>query len=189
MSEDETGSGNRGAAPVPEDTSQTEADAGSTWQNRRVMGISAAAIAAGIAGITFYTAGGDRSAQSIAQPTWLPASDQQLHKPPIPKTEQGEVDFIVRFQESPAIEECLSTFRKDPEHARAVFQNWAKDYPALKGFRLKKTNYSGELVLTWAGDGEAPERGVIMDIRKKLQSMSSVRYADPDFSSRIEGER
>lgn len=150
------------------------------------VGLAVAGVAA-VSGITAFTWSGSGSEAPSAQPTYMPAAERRMERPPIPQNKPGEVDFIVRFEDVPAIKECLDTFRSDPDHARSVFEAFAKDYPGLAGFRLKKTNYSGELVLTWTGDGERPGREQIMSVRERLQSMSAVKYADPDFSTQIEG--
>ncbi|MEO0882750.1 MAG: hypothetical protein AAFY34_08430 [Pseudomonadota bacterium] len=150
-----------------------------------ILGLAALGVA-GVSSVTLMLP----SDQDLidAQPARLPASEHQMERPPIPATSRGDVDFIVRFDDVPEIEECLATFRQDPSHARSVFRNWASKYPALSGFRLKKTNYSGELVLTWSGSGDLPSRTQIMDIKEQLQAMSAVRYADPDYSTQIEDD-
>ncbi|MEO1407713.1 MAG: hypothetical protein AAFV54_14675 [Pseudomonadota bacterium] len=151
-----------------------------------LLSLAAAAIA-GISGTTYLATNSD-DVSTDARPALMPASETQMQRPPVPRTGAGEVDFIVRFDDVPEIEECLDTFRQNPEHARSVFREWARNHPELSGFRLKKTNYSGELVLTWDGDGGRPGRDMVMSVRDKLQSAPMIKYADPDFSTQIEGD-
>ncbi|MEM8636603.1 MAG: hypothetical protein AAGF33_16670 [Pseudomonadota bacterium] len=166
-------------------SAEEEANAGPPLSRGALISIAATAMA-GISGIALLSTP-DSDGSPEATPALLPASEQQMQRPPVPRNEAGEVDFIVRFDDVPEIEECLATFRQDPEHARSVFREWADEHPALSSFRLKKTNYSGELVLTWSGDGPPPPRAILMELRDRLQSMPFVKYADPDFSTQIEG--
>lgn len=112
---------------------------------------------------------------------------QQTGGAGIAASEDGGVDFIVRFEKLPELEACQAAWRNDPEAARAMFRDWASAYPELAGLRLKKASYSGELVLTWQGGGSDPTRADIMAARDRIISLPIVRYADPDFTARVEG--
>lgn len=167
------------------DKEETLMVAGDT--NKVAMAAFAGLWLASIGGLAALTHPGSGQSNAAAHPTMLPATDVTHERSPVPTSEEGHVDFIVRFGDIPEVEHCLNTFRQDPEEARSVFENWASQHPILSNFRLKKTNYSGELVLTWQGDGTPPSRQDIMDIREHLQAMPDVKYADPDFGAMTQG--
>lgn len=153
-----------------------------------LIGIAGAGIAV-MGGLALSALPGEKAAPASfsGQTEAIPAVAGQGGTAPIAVTEAGGVDFIVRFEKLPEIEACQAAWRSDPEQARAMFLDWSSAYPELSGLRLKKASYSGELVLTWTGGGSDPSRADIMAARDRIVSLPIVRYADPDFTARVEG--
>ncbi|MEL6323587.1 MAG: hypothetical protein AAFQ84_05090 [Pseudomonadota bacterium] len=123
---------------------------------------------------------------STAQTTTLPATDVTIEEQTVVMDERGYIDFIIRFDDTPPIEACRKAFRENRSEGRRVFREWASKHPQLAGLRLKKASYSGEFVVTWTGGGTNPSRDDIMAMRERIQSLGLVRYADPDFTARVE---
>ena len=101
------------------------------------------------------------------------------------------VDFIVRFENDiPELEACRKLFRTDKQTARKIFSDWAADYEAMKGIRLKKVSFSGEMLLAWNTGVEGPMPGDEIQARlTQIKDMPGVRYADPDYTAQAEGPR
>ncbi|WP_084398453.1 hypothetical protein [Henriciella aquimarina] len=92
--------------------------------------------------------------------------------------EQTRFTLIVKFNGEPVLDEIGKTFRKDPEGAKARFQQWASGKPALAGLRLERASYSGELILVSAGSRSMDEA------IRAIQAMDNVAYVEPDYSAR-----
>ena len=106
-----------------------------------------------------------------------------------PATATQSVDFIVRFDDKiEAIDHCLNLRPNQLPDAQRVFRSWAEDKDALDGMTLKKVKFSGEFILTW-DPGPGSGRAAIDDKLAKIRSLSSVRYADPDYTFQPEGAR
>lgn len=124
-----------------------------------------------------------------AEPVYLPATletagtaAEQEARPATPIDQS--VDFIVRFDDVAEVQTCLDTFRTEPADARSTFSQWAGGYETLKGMKLKKTSYAGELILSWSTeDGSRPNRADIIAKQQALLAMPEVKYADPDYTA------
>jgi hypothetical protein len=115
--------------------------------------------------------------------SWLPAMAQPAsdHTPvALPVHAVSEADmkavFIVRFDADPALDPVGKTFRKDAAYARATYQDWAQNRPALKDLKLISASYSGELILGLPKDSPREANTVLQDI----QAMSNLAYAERD---------
>ena len=81
------------------------------------------------------------------------------------------------------IDEHLSLFRKDEDGTRKAFSKWASEQPELNGLSLESVNYSGEAILIYEGAKDPDPVSNAKEISSRLQSLESVRYADPDFNA------
>ena len=113
------------------------------------------------------------------------AGDDRPHVASAPKNDLVRVQsaaagqafaIIVRFRNTPELDEIARSFRKDPEGARARFSRWAAGKPALSGLRLERASYSGELVLASSG-GRDVDRVIAA-----IKAMDNVAYVEKDYS-------
>lgn len=84
--------------------------------------------------------------------------------------------LIVRFRDTPELEEIARDFRRDPSGARAKFAKWAAGKPALAGLQLERASYSGELVLISSGGRD------IDQTIAAIKAMDNVAYVEKDYS-------
>ncbi|MEO1472539.1 MAG: hypothetical protein AAFS03_01170 [Pseudomonadota bacterium] len=93
-------------------------------------------------------------------------------------------DFIVKFEDAPALTEAARLFRKDKARAREIFRALAKDLSGLEQFELVGGSYSGELILRRAFlDGEPRGRAAVNMVLEELRARNDVAYCDPDFTA------
>lgn len=91
--------------------------------------------------------------------------------------------FVVRFQRGGKVDECLSLYRKDKDASRDAFADWASQHPELDGMRLQRVNYSGEAILAYDSSEDAKPLANAKQLQARIQSLESVRYADPDYTA------
>ena len=91
--------------------------------------------------------------------------------------------FIVRFNNVPELEAPLKQFRTSKSESRAAFAKWAAKHPELDGLTLERVNYSGEVILNYRGADDANPARTAKEIQARLNELSFVRYADPDFTA------
>lgn len=94
------------------------------------------------------------------------------------QTAAGDAPFalIVRFRNTPELDEIAKNFRRDPSGARAKFNQWAASKPALAGLELERASYSGEFVLVSSG-GRNLDRTIAA-----IKAMDNVAYVEKDYS-------
>lgn len=153
----------------------------------------------GMGGLVYTTTpDGAQTSAPVSQDdaTFMPAagSTRTVADVPVqarPAAARQPVDFIVRFDDKiEAIDRCLNLRPNQLPDAQRVFSDWASDKEALNGMTLKKVKFSGEFILSWdAGSDAHPARAAIDDKLAKIRSLSSVRYADPDYTFQPEGAR
>ena len=107
-----------------------------------------------------------------------------------PRPVQGQplekAQFIVRVKGSDAVDECIAMYHRDKVAGRKLFSAWADVKPELKGFRLVRANYSGELILSYTSrDGGRSVKAA----QKELLALENIRYADLDEYVTIEEEK
>ena len=94
-----------------------------------------------------------------------------------------QASFIVRFNKGAAIDEHLALYRSDKSAGHAAFARWAAQHPELNGITLDRVNYSGEAILTYTGANDPNPASHAKEIQARLNSLSVVRYADPDYNA------
>lgn len=94
-----------------------------------------------------------------------------------------EAAFVVRFNDLPELDAHLKQFRKDKAGSRAAFAKWAAKHPELNGLTLERVNYSGEVILNYRGADDANPATNAKEIQARLNGLSFVRYANPDFTA------
>ena len=101
------------------------------------------------------------------------------------------VDFIVRFaNDIEEIDACSKMFRTDKQAANKIFADWAAAHDALDGVELKNVSYSGEMLLLWkTGINRPLSKTEVADKLAKINALSTVRYADPDYTVKAQGGR
>ncbi|MGB3627058.1 MAG: hypothetical protein WA989_14600 [Henriciella sp.] len=90
--------------------------------------------------------------------------------------------LIVRFDDEPVLDEIGRSFRKDPDAARARFARWAAGKSALRGLRLERASYAGELVLTNSGP-RSRDQAIA-----EIEAMDNIAYVEPDYSAEASKE-
>lgn len=101
------------------------------------------------------------------------------------------VDFIVRFaNDIDELDACSKMFRTDKQAAHKIFADWAAAHEALDGVELKNVSYSGEMLLTWSTGINRPlSKTEVEDKLAKINALTAVRYADPDYTVQAQGGR
>jgi len=94
--------------------------------------------------------------------------------------------FIVRFNNEPELDKVCRNFRRDEAGTRAAFDAWARQHSALKGLKLVRASYSGELIL--ALPARDPAGRTARDVIAALQRLDNLAYAEIDsMASASEG--
>ena len=101
------------------------------------------------------------------------------------------VDFIVRFaNDIEELDACSKMFRTDKQAAQKIFTDWAAAYESLDRVELKNVSYSGEMLLIWnTGINRPLSKTEVEDKLAKINALSTVRYADPDYTVKAQGGR
>jgi len=94
-----------------------------------------------------------------------------------------EAAFVVRFNDDPDLTPVLAQFRSNKEASQKAFAEWAAQHPELSGLTLVRVNYSGETILGYRGADDATPVSNAKDMQARLNSLSIVRYADPDYTA------
>ena len=120
-------------------------------------------------------AGGSTLLPSFAQQTGkattaVPAQMVKLSEP--------AATFIVKFRNEPALDTVYRNFRRDEAATRAAYADWASAHDVLKGLRLVRASYSGELILALPMDD--PQGRSPYDVIAALETIESLAYAEID---------
>ncbi|MBR9834410.1 MAG: hypothetical protein GYB42_04320 [Alphaproteobacteria bacterium] len=109
---------------------------------------------------------------SLQSPQTQPVVSQQA------ALERPAATFIVRFQGEPVLDDICKTFRRDEAGARAKFETWQQDHPAMQGLVLMRASYSGEIIVGLSRD-DALKRtpGQVLE---DLRGMDNLVYAETD---------
>ena len=86
--------------------------------------------------------------------------------------------FIVKFNNEPALEQVCRNFRRDEVATRKIFNTWAAQHPQLKGVKLVRASYSGDLILALPAND--PEGRTARDVIAALETLPNLAYAEID---------
>ena len=112
--------------------------------------------------------------QPPAQPTPVQAESYPVRR----------ADVIVKFRADPAIDQVISTWRRDRASAEAAFAAWAAADPLFSQMTIAGCSYSGELILSKEiGGGVVPAEAEVDTLTEQIRAHSAVAYADPDFTA------
>lgn len=117
-------------------------------------------------------------------PPTLAAVREARQGPPAATGPTQPATFIVKFRETPQIDDVIANWRRDKEAAKAIFSTWSADDPVFSSMTIEDCSYSGELILQ-ADIPAAPAtaRQSVNDILGRIRGHSAVAYADPDFTA------
>ncbi|MEL7032677.1 MAG: hypothetical protein AAGL97_14855 [Pseudomonadota bacterium] len=86
--------------------------------------------------------------------------------------------FIVKFKNEPALEQVCRNFRRDEAATRKIFNSWAAQHPQLKGLKLVRASYSGDIILALPAND--PEGRTARDVIAALETLPNLAYAEID---------
>lgn len=95
---------------------------------------------------------------------------------------QASLEIVIRFKDDARVSAIITTFWKDPEAARARFDDFKQGWPELAPARLLRVTYSNELVLAFPFGATAGRREAVRDLAASLSRLPSVVYAEPDYT-------
>lgn len=91
----------------------------------------------------------------------------------------AEIVFIVRLRNAPEVTTITRNFKRDPDAARAAWDQLCRRIPAFAEFDLAGASYAGEIRVSRSLP-EVSEK-VIGELQSRLLDVEGVVYADPDY--------
>lgn len=91
--------------------------------------------------------------------------------------------FIVKFNNEPELEQVCRNFRRDEVATRRIFDTWAAQHPQLKGLKLVRASYSGDIILALPAND--PEGRTARDVIAALETLPNLAYAEIDSMASV----
>lgn len=86
--------------------------------------------------------------------------------------------FIVKFNNEPELVQLCRNFRRDEAGTRQAFNAWAAQHPQLKGLKLVRASYSGDMILALPAND--PDGRSARDVIAALETLPNLAYAEID---------
>lgn len=115
-----------------------------------------------------------------AHPSVEPQAPNQITKAPTAMA----AEIVVKFKDEASVKPTIDLFWKDADAAKASFDQFKKNHPAVATAMLARVTYSGELILIFPSNARTPAERLkaARDIAARLSASPEISYAEPDLS-------